>query len=112
MQTACGWAASDFEPLAPGGEVATSEIRLGGVVDHDGEVGMAVKHAQHRRDMTRPQQRVEDEIMGGHCRKSRGEFGSREPICIGDVVDHGPQADEQGIAAEAGDARARVTASK
>ena len=62
---------------------------------------MPLQHAREPRQVPRQHQRIEDEAMRDHRVERRAKRGTQQPIVVGFVLHHRPQADERRSTASA-----------
>ena len=81
-------------------ELALADERLGAVIDDDTQIGMPVGEGEDTRQVPRPGERIEHQPVCRH-RVHRGLYvGAQQPVVVGDVLQHGAQADQQSVARE------------
>ena len=94
MQVAPEMRRDDCHVGAPLPDAALADARLGAMVDDDRQFRMPIEHARKPRQMPRQHQRIEDQAMRDHCVERRANRRTDQPVVVGFVLHHRPQADE------------------
>ena len=84
---------------------ALRDVRLAAVVDDHGKVGMAVEHAQQRRQLRRLDQRVEAKAEARERRQRAIHVVPQDPLGVGKVLQHRADRFQQRVAREADERR-------
>ena len=72
-------------------------LRLGGMVNHDLQLRVLLGQGQYVRQVDGLDQSVKHQFFGGHGLQRRLQRGLQYPGGVGQVVQHGAQAFQQGV---------------
>ena len=79
----------------PDRNLAGRELRLAAMVEHKCQIGMSADHFQELRQMARQHQRIEYQASSSHRRQQGRQCRTKQPIVVGDVLNHRPQSHQK-----------------
>ena len=88
--------------------LAVTNRRLGAVIDHDAQRGKTRSEGFECVHMARKNQRIECEVVRNQRFSGGCKFGVGDPVVVGDILQHRPDALEFRIACEFGNQGGRV----